>query len=185
VLVDDESEELAGPDDVATSAREPVAPERPAPEPVARNPRQVRARRRRRRRQIGTLIFVLVAGAILATAYFAIAGGDDSTDDATGTSAGATTTTAPPFSASYAVITGVNVRPTPGTASPTIAVVEQGHDVTVLCVVEGESVTAASGKVSTQWLKVGGLWPAGYVSAAFVRTGEDLTSQKIPVCPAA
>lgn len=185
MLVDDESEELAGPEDVATSAFEPPALEPPAPEPVARNPRQVRARRRRRRRQIGTLVFVLVAGAILAIAYFAVAGGDDSTDGATGTTSGATTTTVPPFAASYPVITGVNVRPTPGTSSPTLATIEQGHDLTVLCVVDGETVTAASGKVTNQWLKVQGLWPAGYVSAAFVSTGEDLTSQKIPVCPAA
>jgi uncharacterized protein YraI len=126
-----------------------------------------------------------VAGGILATAYFAVASGDDSSDDATGTTAGATTTTVPPFSASYEVITGVNVRPNPGTASPTIATIEQGHDLTVLCVVDGETVTAASGKVTNQWLKVAGLWPVGYVSAAYVSTGEDLTTQKIPACPAA
>jgi hypothetical protein len=182
VPVDDELEELGAPDDVAASESES---EPAVHEPAVLNPRQVRARRRRRRRRIGTLIFVLVAAGILATAYFAVAGGDDSTDDATGTTAGATTTTVPPFSASYKVITGVNVRPAPGTTSPTLATVEQGQDLTVLCVVNGETVTTASGKVTNQWLKVAGLWPVGYVSAAFVSTGEDLTTQKIPACPAA
>jgi hypothetical protein len=183
VPVDDEFEELETPDDVAVPAPDTEVPV--APEPPVLNPRQVRARRRRRRRQIGTLLFVLVAGGILATAYFTVAGGNDSTDDATGTTAGATTTTVPPFSVRYKVITGVNVRPSPGTSAPTLATIEQGNDLTVLCVVDGETVTAASGKVTNQWLKVAGLWPAGYVSAAYVSTGEDLTSQKIPACPAA
>ncbi|HEY3670726.1 MAG TPA: hypothetical protein VGN51_07325 [Acidimicrobiia bacterium] len=186
--MDDELEGLDGSEtgpDAAADAGVAPGPE-PVAQPAPRNPRQVRARRRRRRRQFGTLLFVVAAAGILAAAYFSLAGGDGSSEDATGTTGGGvTTTTAPPFSVNYKVITGVNVRPTPGTSAPSEAVVEQGHDVIVLCVVEGESVTAASGTTTTQWLKVAGLFPIGYVSAAYVSVGEDLRTQKIPACPAA
>jgi uncharacterized protein YraI len=154
-----------------------------AAEPAPRNPRQVRARRRRRRRQFGTLLFVLVAGAVLAAAYLTISGNDDSPQTATSTAPTTTTTVAPPFMAAYKVTTGINVRQAPGTTSPTVAVVEQGHEVTVVCVIEGESVNASSGP-NTQWLKVAGP-PVGYVSAAYVAVGDDLNAKKIPACPAA
>jgi uncharacterized protein YraI len=180
VLVEDESEGLEHGDDASAAD---VAP--PAPEPAARNPRQVRARRRRRRRQLGTLLFVLVAVAVLATAYFAVTGGDDeSSDEATGTSAAVTTTVAPPFSAAYKTTTGINVRQMPATNAPIVAVVEQGRDVTVTCVVEGEVVNGSSGP-NAQWLKVTDPGAAGYVSAAYVTAGGDLTAGRIPVCPSA
>jgi len=181
VLVEDESEGLEHDDEVV--ARD-VPP--PAPEPAPQNPRQVRARRRRRRRQLGTLLFLIVAIAVFATAYFAVAGDDDdsSNDGATASSA-VTTTVVPPFIANYKTTTGVNVRQDPGTTAATVAVVEQGRDVTVVCVSEGESVTAGSGATTAQWLKVAGSWPVGYVSAAYVNVGDDLTAQKIPACPAA
>jgi len=156
----------------------------PAPSSTL-NPRQARARRRRRRRRFGTLLFLVVAAAILATAYFAVAGGDGSSDDspqASGTLV--TTTVAPPFVASYKVTSGINVRQAPGTTAPTVGAVEQGRAVTVVCVVEGETVNAATGS-STKWLKVAGSWPVGYVSAAYVLAGDDLASGKIPACPAA
>jgi Bacterial SH3 domain len=156
----------------------------PGPEPAAPTPRQVRARRRRRRRQIGTLLFVLVAIAVFAAAYFAIAGGDDDSKDSATASTAATTTAAPPFVASYKATTGLNVRQAPATTAPTVGVVEQGRDVTVVCVAQGEVVAAASGP-NPQWLKVAGGWPVGYVSAAYVSTGEDLSGGKIPACPAA
>ena len=156
----------------------------PAPAPAPRNLRQIRARRRRRRRQFGTLLFVVVAGAILATAYFAVAGGDDDSSDATSTTAAATTTTAPPFSAPYKTTSGIIVRQLPATSAPIVAVVEQGRDVTVTCAVDGEVVNAPSGP-NPKWLKVTDPGAAGYVSAAFVTTGDDLTSGKIPVCPSA
>jgi hypothetical protein len=162
-----------------------VPPDAPAPAPgrAPLNPRQVRARRRRRRRQLGTLLFVVVAVGIFATAYFVLFGGDDdsSADRATGTS-GVTTTVVPPFVATYKTTTGVNVRQAPGTNAATVGTVEQGRDVTVVCVAEGEAVNAASGS-SSQWLKVAGSWPVGYVSAAYVTTGDDLTGGKIPACP--
>jgi hypothetical protein len=180
-MVDDESEGLDLPDHEAVADEVPPA----APQPAPRNPRQIRARRRRRRRQIGTLLFVLVAGAILATAYFAVAGGDDddTANDATGTTAAATTTVAPPFSAPYKTTAGINVRQMAATSAPVVATVEQGRDVTVTCVVEGEVVNAPSGP-NAQWLQVTGPG-AGYVSAAFVSTGEDLRTGKIPTCPSA
>ena len=80
--------------------------------------------------------------------------------------------------------TGLNVRQGPGTTFPTVGVVEQGRDVIVACVIDGEPVTAATGATS-QWLKVTGAWPAGYVSAAYVLTGDDLLASKIPACPSA
>jgi hypothetical protein len=160
-----------------------VAPSAPTPAP--RNPRQIRARRRRRRRQIGTLLFVVAAGVILAAAYFAIAGGDDdSAEEVTSTTSAVTTTVAPPFSAVYKTTSGINVRQAPATSAPIVAVVEQGRDVTVSCVVQGEVVNAPNGP-NANWLKVTDPSAAGYVSAAFVSTGQDLATNKIPACPAA
>jgi hypothetical protein len=164
----------------------PPAPA-PAPEESGRpplNPRQLRARRRRRRRQLGTLIFLLVAGAILAAAYFAVAGGNDtsSNDQASGTSTTLATTTTAAFSGTYKTSTGVNVRQAPATTAPVVGTVEQGKDVTVSCVANGEMVSAGSAS-SSQWLKISA--PAGYVSAAYVSAGDDLRANKIPACPAA
>jgi hypothetical protein len=130
------------------------------------------------------LLFVGVAVAVFAAAYFAIAGGDDdSSDEATSTTSPATTTTVPPFSAVYKTTSGINVRQMPATSAPVVSVVEQGREVTVTCVVEAEAVDSPSGP-NAQWLKVTGP-AAGYVSAAFVSTGEDLRTNKIPACPAA
>ena len=174
MLVDDESEEL-----------EPSAEPAVQPAPVARNPRQVRARRRRRRRQFGTLLFIVVAVGVVAAAYFSLAGDDGSSTSGTSTTAAlATTTVAPPFSATYKATTGLNVRQGPATNVPTVGVVETGRDVIVACVVEGELVNAPSGP-NSHWLKVTGPGPVGYVSAAFVAVGDDLRAQKIPTCPAA
>ena len=185
--VDDESkgsEGLGQGDDEGVGVADDVSEPAPAPEPAPRNPRQVRARRRRRRRQFGTLLFVLVAGAILATAYFAVSGGDDdSSDETTSTTVAATTTVAPPYSVAYKTTSGINVRQMPATSAPIVAVVEQGRDVTVTCVVDGEVVAAPSGP-NAKWLKVTDPGAAGYVSAAFVTTGDDLTSGKIPTCSA-
>ena len=55
-------------------------------------------------------------------------------------------------------------------------------EVLVVCVVEGEVVNAPSGS-NSQWLKVTGLGPSGYASAAFVAVGDDLRNKKIPTCP--
>jgi hypothetical protein len=185
MLVDEESEGLDLPEHEAAADDVSAAPAAAPPNPPnPPNPRQIRARRRRRRRQVGTLVFVLVAGAILAAAYFAVAGGDDdSSDEATSTTSAVTTSTAPPFSAVYKTTSGINVRQMPATSAPIVSVVEQGRDVTVTCVVEAEVVNSPSGP-NAQWLKVTGP-AAGYVSAAFVSTGQDLPTKKIPACPAA
>jgi len=157
-----------------------------APEPAPRNPRQIRARRRRRRRQVGTLLFLLVAVGVFATAYFAVTADDNSTDDASSSASvpGATTTTAAAFAGSYKVTTGVNVRQGAGTTFPAVGTIETGRSVLVICVIEGEPVNAPSG-TNSQWLKVTGLGPSGYVSSAFVAVGDDLRSKKIPACPPA
>jgi hypothetical protein len=184
-MVDDESEGLDLPEHEAAADDVPAAPPAAlALPPSPPNPRQIRARRRRRRRRIGTLLFVAVAVAVFAAAYFAVAGGDaDSSDDPTSTTSPATTTTVPPFSAVYKTTSGINVRQMPATSAPIVSVVEQGREVTVACVVEAEVVNSPSG-ANAQWLKVTGP-TAGYVSAAFVNTGEDLRTNKIPACPAA
>ena len=54
----------------------------------------------------------------------------------------------------------------------------------VVCVIEGDRSNAPSG-TNSQWLKVTGLGPSGYVSSAFVAVGDDLRNNKIPACPAA
>jgi hypothetical protein len=152
---------------------------------VARNPRQVRARRRRRRRQIGTLVFVLVAAGIFAAAYFAVTGDDDSAqDDISADGPLVTTTVQAPFAANYKSTTGLNVREGAGTTFPTVGVVEQGRDVTVVCVKEGEVVNAPSGP-NAQWLEVAGPWTVGYVSSAYVLVGDDLRANKVPACASA
>ena len=129
---------------------------------------------------------MLVAAGVLVAAYFALAGDDGSSGTATTTtsaSAGSATTTTAPFSASYAVTTGVNVRQGAGTTFPTVGTVEQGKPVVVTCVAQGTPVDGPAGP-NANWLKTTGP-PAGYVSAVYVSTGEDLTTGKIPACPAA
>lgn len=149
-------------------------------------PRQVRARRRRRRRRVGTLLFVLVAAGVFAVGYFALAGGSDSSGGGkTGGRAATTTTTEPPFVASYKVTSGLNVREGPGTNYPTVGTVEQGREVTAVCAAEGEAVNGTDGLPNTKWLKIAGSWSVGYVSAAYVVTGDDLTGGKVPACPTA
>ena len=184
MVVVDEGEGWEHSEDEAVAADAPPPAPEPAP-PAPPNPRQVRARRRRRRRQLGTLLFVLVAAGVFAAAYFAVAGGDDdSSDDRATASSGVTTTLVPPFVATYKTTTGVHVRQTPATSSPTVAVIEQGRDVTAVCVVDAEVVNAPNGP-NMQWLRVAGDWASGYVSAAFVNVGDDLRAGEIPICPAA
>lgn len=171
-------------EDGAGQLEESEAEPRPEPGRAALNPRQRRARRRRHRRQLGTLIFLLVAAAILATAYFAATANDDASDEATTTTGALTTPTTAPFSAAYDVTTGVNVRQGAGTSFATVGTVETGKPVTVVCVAQGEPVSTPTGQ-NVQWLHITAPPPGGYVSAVFVAVGDDLTSKKIPACPAA
>ena len=139
---------------------------------------------------IGTLLFVLVAGGVLAAAYFAVTGGDSSdeastTTTAAGSGGGPTTTTAPPPAGPYKVTTGVNVRQGPGTSSPVVGTIETGREVFVVCVAQGDVVQGPTGP-NPNWLKIVGLGPQGYLSAAYVTTGNDLNvAGKIPACSAA
>ena len=132
------------------------------------------------------MLFLLVAVGVIAAAYFVLAGDDSSSNDASTTttaSAGSSTTTTAPFSATYTVTSGVNVRQGAGTTFPTVGTVEQGKQVVVTCVAQGTPVDGPGGP-NPNWLKITGP-PAGYVSAVYASTGEDLTSGKIPACPAA
>jgi uncharacterized protein YraI len=131
---------------------------------------------------LGALLFVLVAAAILLTAYLAVAG-DDSKDEATSTTVPVTAaTTVAKDSGPYRVTTGVNVRQGPGTKFATVTALESGSKVMVACVADGE-VVQGSGTPSTKWLKLAGTGPQGYVTAVYVETGDDLRTNKIPVCP--
>jgi uncharacterized protein YgiM (DUF1202 family) len=137
---------------------------------------------------IGTLLFVLVAVAVFAAAYFTITGGSGSSDSASPTTTiiapGSTTTTGPPFSGPYKVTTGVNVRQGPGIGSSVVGTVETGRSVFVVCVAQGDTVQGPAGP-DPKWVKITGLGPQGYVSAAYVTIGDDLQNGKIPACPAA
>jgi len=155
--------------------------------PAPLTPRQVRARRRRRRRAIGVVVFLLVALGIIGVAYFAVADpGDDSSGraDSAGSSTSPTTTTVVKPAGPYRVTTGVNVRQGPGTDFPTVGTIETGHMVFASCVIEGAPVQGPSGPV-TKWLRLAGFGPAGYLTVAYVDTGDDLNvAGKIPACAA-
>ena len=149
-----------------------------------RNPRQVRARRRRRRRRFGVLVFVAVAVGVFAAAYVGLASDDnssDSTDESAIAIAPTTTTVVKPLGP-YKVTTGVHVRQGAGTSFPAVGTIEVGHDVFVACYVDGEPVDSPNGPI-TQWLKLTGFGPHGWVTALYVSTGDDLTNNRIPPCP--
>ncbi len=132
------------------------------------------------------MLVVLGAAGVIAAAYFVLAGDDSSSDGAstvTTAAASNSTTTTAPFSGTYTVTTGVNVRQGAGTTFPTVGTVEQGRQVVVACVAQGTPVDGPTGP-NPNWLKTTGP-TAGYVSAVYVTTGEDLTTGKIPACPAA
>jgi hypothetical protein len=154
--------------------------------PAPLTPRQVRARRRRRRRVIGVVVFLLVALGILGVAYLAVAGPGDDSDraDSASSSTSPTTTTVVKPAGPYRVTTGVNVRQGPGTNFPTVGTIETGHMVFASCVIEGAPVQGPSGPV-TKWLHLTGFGPVGYLTVAYVDTGDDLNvAGKIPACAA-
>ena len=79
----------------------------------------------------------------------------------------------------YKVTEGVNVRGAPTTASAIVAQVDTGKSVTVMCRIEGQSVTAPRGS-SNQWLRIALFGGAtGYVSAVYVETGGDIDDRTI------
>ena len=143
----------------------------------------MRARRRRRRRILGTLLFVAVAVGVFAAAYFVLVA-DDSSDRAASTDepARVTVTTAPKPAGPYRVTTGVNIRQGPGTTFPSVGTIETGRQVFVSCVIDGQPVDSPSGPI-TKWLRLTGFGPAGYLTVAYVDTGDDLNvAGKIPPC---
>ena len=79
----------------------------------------------------------------------------------------------------YKVTEGVNVRGAPTTASAIVAQVDTGKSVTVVCRIEGQSVTAPGGS-SSQWLRIALFGGAtGYVSAVYVETGRDIDDRSV------
>jgi len=153
------------------------------PEPADRNPRQVRARRRRRRRRFGVVLFLALAVAVFVAAYVGLASDDKSSDTANSVIAtGPTTTTVVKPLGPYKVTTGVHVRGGAGTSFPTVGTIETGHEVFVACYVDGEVVDSPNGPIS-QWLRLTGFGPRGYVTALYVSTGDDLANDTIKPCP--
>ena len=64
-------------------------------------------------------------------------------------------------------------RVSPTTSSDVVAMVETGKPVTVVCRTEGQSVTSSAGSTN-QWLRVTVGELAGYVSALYVDTDDDI-----------
>jgi uncharacterized protein YraI len=78
----------------------------------------------------------------------------------------------------------VNVRQGPGTNFPTVGTIQTGAQVFASCVTEGAPVDGPTGQV-TKWLRLTGFGPIGYLTVAYVDTGDDLNvAGKIPVCSA-
>jgi uncharacterized protein YgiM (DUF1202 family) len=121
------------------------------------------------------ILFVIVAlGGAFAYAY--TRPDDKKSADGTATTTVGSSSTPPtlPPPKTYKVSEGVNVRGGPTTASAIVAQVETGKPVTVMCRIEGQSVTAPAGS-SNLWLRIalfGG--STGYVSSLFVDTGDDI-----------
>jgi Bacterial SH3 domain len=125
------------------------------------------------------LLFLAVAGGVIAVAYLAVAGpdGSDRADRST-TSTGPTTTTVAKPAGPYRVTTGVNVRQGPGLNFATVGTIETGHSVFVACVIEGASVDGI-----TKWVRLAGFGPSGYLTVRYLDTGDDLNIEgKIPGC---
>ena len=129
-------------------------------------------------------MFIAVAVAVIAGAYFTLSGSDDASNDAAG-DAGLTTTTittVPKPSGPYRVTTGVNVRQAPSTTSASVSTIELGHIVFVACVTDGESVNGPKG-ASTKWARLGGFAAGGYLTVQYIDMGTDLdVPGKIPIC---
>ena len=157
------------------------------PPPISPTPRELRARRRRRRRVVGVVVLVLIALAIGGAVYVAASGSDSSPKRVASAPVTSSTTTVPKVHVAgpYLVTTSVNIREAPSTANKIVGTVSIGKKVLVLCVADGETVTAPTG-TSNKWLRITGLGATGYVSAPYVETGADLTNPTvIPVCTGA
>lgn len=151
----------------------------PGPSPSAR-----RARRRRWRRAIGALVFVGIAVAVLAIAYTALPGSDDKSADNAASHRPVFATTTPPIppAGPFKVTQGVNVRSGPGTSFPSIATIDLGKEVMVVCVIDGEPVNSAAGP-DTKWVRVTATGVSGYVTSLYVATGSAIANPAvIPVC---
>lgn len=153
-----------------------------SPQALARR----RARRwRRRRRALGVLVFVAAVG-VLAVVVVQSVGDPGSDDEEAGVTSTTlpTTTTEPPAAGPYRVTDGLNVRSGPSRATSLVGTIEQGSEVFVFCVVDGEVISGPQGQTD-KWLKVSNFGVTGYATAQYVATGPDVTSPSIiPPCPA-
>jgi uncharacterized protein YgiM (DUF1202 family) len=128
------------------------------------------------------LVILLVIVALGGAFAYAYSRRDDkksaeSTVATTAVSSASPPTLPPPKA--YRVTEGVNVRGAPTTASAIVGQIETGKPVTVVCRIEGQSVTAPLGS-SNLWLRIalfGG--STGYVSALYVETGGDIDDRNV------
>jgi uncharacterized protein YgiM (DUF1202 family) len=128
------------------------------------------------------LVILLVIAALGGAFLYAYTRPDTKNSaDATATTTVASSPSLPtlPPPKPYKVTEGVNVRGAPTTQSAVVAQVETGKTVTVVCRIQGQSVTAPGGS-SNQWLRIalfGGA--SGYVSSVYVETGGDIDDRAV------
>ena len=93
-------------------------------------------------------------------------------------------TTTPPIppAGPFKVTGGVNVRSGPGTNYPSIATIELGKEVLVVCVIDGEIVNGPNGP-TPKWVRVTAGAVSGYVTSQYVAIGAVINNPLvIPVC---
>jgi uncharacterized protein YgiM (DUF1202 family) len=89
----------------------------------------------------------------------------------------------PPKPFKVAAATGVNVRQGPGLTYPIAGTIENGNDVSVVCVIDGDSINGPGGP-TTKWVRIQFNTLTGYVSAAYVAAGAALNDPaQIGHCP--
>jgi uncharacterized protein YgiM (DUF1202 family) len=162
--------------DVETSDLSPPAPRRP--------------RRKHRGLAFAVLFLIIVLIGLGAGAALFGVDSDDITGDKSGevSSPGettSTTTTVPPLPVPrpYKVTDGVNVRSGPGTSYSILATVETGHEVSVVCAIDGEVVDGPLGPTN-KWLRIQLNAFTGYVTAGYVATGGAISDPAVlGTCP--
>lgn len=149
---------------------------------VPPNPSVRRARRRHWRRAIGTVVFAVVAVAIVTVAFKAISAPDNASKASKGRLVTTTVVSTVPPAGPYKVTDGLNVRAGPGRTFPSIGTIELGKEVMVSCVIDGEMVDGPSGPTN-KWLRVTTSNAAGYVTSQYVATGAAVNDPAvIPRC---
>jgi uncharacterized protein YgiM (DUF1202 family) len=89
----------------------------------------------------------------------------------------------PPKAFKVVAATGVNVRQGPGLNYPVAGTIEDGNQVSVVCVIDGDSINGPGG-ATTKWVRIEFDTLKGYVSAAYVAAGAALNDPaQLGPCP--